>query len=57
MNKIFCDRCKKEIKNHSETQTNWPVYIIRVKYDLSSYINVDFCPNCQEEFKKWLDNK
>ena len=54
MKKCVCDRCGKEIP--SDYPIDLPDYDIVAIYDVCDVKGVDLCPECREEFKRWMNN-
>lgn len=53
MIKIICDRCGKKMRNPMKnTRRSMCIYKSPIK---SAYEGIDLCPNCQKEFKDFID--
>lgn len=58
MNKIFCDRCGKEIKSHAAWLRH-RVHYAETKLILCGRADDfwhDLCPNCEDSFTRWYNH-
>ena len=57
MKKFLCDRCGKELPPEKPMGFSLlPYYNIVAVYSVFDVEDVDLCPECKEEFKRWLKN-